>query len=168
MDLVVISQGSETVRHETIYQKALLIDKFIEYYMKAKKRERFPRKEAGQVIRLLFPNSRYAGQGASKTVYQISSRARDLALKVSREDNIRNDVSVYNQLPKNVRNRCFAKIYWNTKHCLLQKYGKSIIVPPEVIQSLKEKVKPFGLVDVRAANITRVDGKFKIVDANAR
>jgi hypothetical protein len=136
--------------------------------MKAKRREKFPRKEAGQVIRLLFPNSRNAGKGAFKAVFQISSRTRDLALKVSREDNIRNDWGVYNQLPKNIRHRYFAKIYWSTRYCLLQKYGKKVIVPPEVIQSLKKKVKPYGLTDVRAANIRRVDGKFKIVDANAR
>jgi len=156
------------VRHETIYQKALLIDRFIEFYMKAKKRKRFPRKEAGQVIKLLFPNSRNVGEGAFKKVFQISSRSRDLALKVSGEENIRNDVGAYDRLPKNIRNRCFAKIYWNTKYCLLQKYGKAVRVPPEVIGSLKKKVKPYGLSDVRVANIRKVDGKFKIVDANTR
>jgi hypothetical protein len=47
-----------------MYEKALLIDRFVEFYMKAKKRKRFPHKEVGQIILLLFPNSRNIGRGA--------------------------------------------------------------------------------------------------------
>ncbi|MCS7115098.1 MAG: hypothetical protein N0A00_06855 [Candidatus Bathyarchaeota archaeon] len=27
----------------------------------------------------------------------------------------------------NIRNRYFAKIYWTTQYCLLQKYGKAVV-----------------------------------------
>jgi len=156
------------MRHKTIHEKALLIDKFVEFYIKTRKRKRFPHKEVGQIIRLLFPNSRKIGRGAFKTVYQISSRSRDLALKISREENIRKDIEVYNKLPKRIRNRYFAKIYWSTQYCLLQKYGKAATVPQETIEHLKNKLKPYNLSDIRPANIRKVDGKFKIVDASAK
>jgi hypothetical protein len=32
-----------------------LIDQFVEFYAKAKRRKTFPHKEVGQLIRLLFP-----------------------------------------------------------------------------------------------------------------
>jgi hypothetical protein len=156
------------MRHSTIKEKAELIDKFAEFYMKAKRRKSFPHKEVGIIIRLLFPNSRNVGRGAFKTVYQISSRKRDLALKISREENIKNDIEVYHRLPQNIRNRYFAKIYWETRYCLLQKYGKKVKVPPQKIADLKERVASYRLTDVREANIRKVDGKFKIVDAIAK
>ena len=155
------------MRHRTIHEKCLLIDQFVDFYMKAKKRKRFPHKEVGQVIKLLFPNSRNIGRGAFKTVHQISSRKRDLALKVSQERSIDRDLEAYNKLPSGIRNRYFAKIYWKTRYCLLQKYGKKVRVPPREIELLKKKVAPHGLTDVREANVRKVDGKFKIVDAIA-
>jgi len=156
------------MRHETIYKKALYIDEFVDLYMRAKKRRTFPHKEVGQIIRLLFPSSMSRGRGAFKTVHKISSRERDLVLKMSRNENIRNDIETYYRLPRTKRNRCFAKIYWNTKYCLLQKYGKAVKVPPHVVESLKKKVKPYGLSDVRADNIRKVNGIFKIVDASTK
>lgn len=156
------------MRHNTIHEKALLIDKFVDIYMRARKRKTFPHKEVGQMILWIFPGSRSRGRGAFKTVYQISSRERDLVLKISKEKNIKSDMEAYYQLPRTIRNRYFAKIYWNTKYCLLQKYGKAVKISPKVVERLKKKVKPWGLSDVRADNIRKVGGRFKIVDANVR
>jgi len=156
------------VRHETIHEKALLIDKFVDIYMRAKKRKTFPHKEVGQIIHWLFPNSKSRGRGTFKTVYQISSRERDLVLKISKEKSIRNDIEAYDKLPRTIRNRYFAKVYWNTKYCLLQKYGKAVKVSPKVVESLKRKVRSYGLCDVRADNIRKVNGIFKIVDATVK
>jgi hypothetical protein len=49
---------------------------------------------------------------------------------------------------------------------LLQKYGKSSKVPPERLKKLKRIAKEYGLTDVRPANVRKVDGQFKIVDAS--
>lgn len=158
-------QEDDEMRHHGIYEKALLIDKFVEFYLKARKRKTFPHKEVGQLIGLLFPGSRKLGRGAFKTVYRVSSTARDLALKISREDSVTKDIEVYNRLPSNIRNRCFAKIYWHTRFCLLQKYGKAVTIPPQELEILKEKGTRYGLTDVRVANVRKVEGRFKIVDA---
>jgi len=77
-----------------------------------------------------------------------------------------NDWLAYHCLPQNIRNRYFAKIYWLTDHCLLQKYGKGNKVPEKALQKLKGIGKKYGLLDIRRANIRKVDGKFKIVDAS--
>jgi len=76
------------------------------------------------------------------------------------------DWLAYHSLPKNIRNRYFAKIYWLTDHCLLQKYGRATRVPDHELRKLKSVGKEYGLRDIRPANIRKVDGRFKIVDAS--
>lgn len=98
----------------------------------------------------------------------MSSLARDLALKIGGEENITKDIEVYDSLPSNIRNRYFAKIYWHTRYCLLQKYGKAVKIPPKTLEALRGKAASYRLTDVRAANIRKVDGRFKIVDAIAK
>src|SRR5437867_1506967 len=109
------------VRHSTIHEKALLLDRFVDYFMKARRRRNFPHKQVKALLPLLFPRSRWEGRGAYKTVHKISSRngSRDLVLKASNERNIKQDMDVYHQLAEGVRNRHYAKIYWSTKYFLL-------------------------------------------------
>jgi hypothetical protein len=154
------------IRHKKIYQRAKLLDKFIDFYIKAKKRVNFPHKVVKNIVCLLFPNARYEGKGAFKTVHHISTRSRELILKFSMEKNIKKDFEAYTSLPPSIRNRYFAKIYWSTKYCLLQKYGKKAKVPDDKLQQLKIVAKKYGLSDVRVANIRKVNGNFKIVDAS--
>lgn len=89
-----------------------------------------------------------------------------MVLKFSMEKNIKKDFETYTRLPPSIRNRYFAKIYWSTKYCLLQKYGKKAKVPDDKLQQLKIVAKKYGLSDVRVANIRKVNGNFKIVDAS--
>ena len=154
-------------RHRRILEKARILDRFIDEYRKVKKRVKFPHKEAKSLIRVFFPRSSFAGRGAFKTVHRVSSRARDLVLKTSNPANIKNDWRAYHRIPPTLRNRYFAKIYWTTKYCLLQKHGKGTRgIPKEVKKRLMEIGRQFGLKDIRPANIRKVDGHFKIVDAN--
>jgi hypothetical protein len=120
------------------------------------------------IIHFLFPGSSYSGRGAYKTVHKISSRARDLVLKSSNPKNIKNDERAYKRLPPTLRNRYFAKIYWRTKYFMLQKYGTKSKVPDEKLRQLKSVAGKHGLTDVRPANIRKVDGRYKIVDASVR
>lgn len=155
-------------QHRSIYKKALFIDQLIDYYKHARKRSNFPHRIIEQVIHLLFPSSHHLGRGFFKTVHYIPSRAKDLAIKTASTKSIRSDMRVYKRLPKNIRNRYFAKIYWNTKYCILQKYGKKVRVPEKDILKLKRVAKKYGLTDVRQDNIRKIDGVFKIIDANLR
>jgi len=152
--------------HALIYKKAKFIDQFVDYYQKARGRSNFPQKETGHLIKFLFPGSRYSGRGAFKTVHQISSRAKDLVLKTSHRKNIIRDWRTYCRIPDSIRNRYFAEIYWKTNYCLLQKWGKKVKVPEEMITKLRLVGRTYGLTDIRSDNIRKVDGHFKIVDAN--
>lgn len=156
------------MRHTRIYEKALLLDAIVRAYRRSRGRKSFPHKMVGQIIPLLFPGSKRLGRGAFKTAYRVSSTARNLVLKTARSRYIRRDLELYKTIPSRVRNRYFAKIYWGTKYCLLQKYGKEKNVPQKIRKKLKAKGKEFGLSDVRDDNIRWVDRRFKIVDANLR
>jgi len=81
---------------------------------------------------------------------------------------MRKDWITYQKIPSNVRNRYFAKIYWRSGLFMLQKYGKKTKVPKGEISRLKEIGGKYDLKDIREANIMKVDGKFKIVDAERR
>ena len=153
-------------RHKLIYRKALFLDTFIKEYQKVRSRTNFPQKEVRTLIHFLFPGSSVSGRGAFKTAHRVSSRARHLVLKTSSPKNIRNDWRAYNKIPENLRNRYFARIYWKTKYCLLQKYGTKRIVPLPALHRLQRFGSEFGLTDIRPANVRKVDGHFKIVDAN--
>lgn len=152
-------------RHAYIARKALLLDKLIEAYSRARRLRRFPRKRAREIAALLFPGSSYADDGAYKTVQKVSSRARHLVLKLSKPENIRADLRAYVRLPRRIRNWHFTKIYWATKYCLLQKRGKRRPIPSEQFAKLREVAARYGLKDVRRENIRQVDGRFKIIDA---
>ena len=154
------------MRHALINKKAQFIDKFIVYYQRARGRSSFPHKEVGHLVKFLFPGSSYSGRGAFKTVHRISSREKDLVLKDSHHKNIMADWRVYRRISISIRNRYFAKIYWKTNYCILQKWGKKVKVPKKELIKLKLVGKRYGLTDIRFDNIRKVDGHFKIIDAN--
>ncbi len=155
------------MRHARIKQKARFLDKFIDAHKKARRRKSFPHQAVEVIIPLLFRRWRPEGRGAFKTVHRVSSTARHLALKTASTKHIRRDWRIYRGLSKKTRTRYFAKIYWKTKYCLLQKYGKKVRrVPPDEMKRLKEFAKENKLWDVRPGNVRKIDGRYKIVDAN--
>lgn len=156
------------MRHSRIHKRARFIDEFIDSYRKVRKLRNFPHKAVKTILPLIFPGSRFAGRGAFKTVHKVSSRAKDLVLKTSRARHVKREKRAYERFPKSLRNRYFAKIYWITKYCVLQKYGRRAKVAEPELKRLKRKAKEHGLTDIRPENIRKVDGRFKIIDANIR
>ncbi len=154
------------MRHALLHRTAKIIDLFVDTYKKRRKRQTFPHKEVSNIIAYLFPGSRWKGRGAFKSVHKVYSRAKTLAIKTSNPKNIRSDLRAYNRIPVTIRNHYFAKIYWHTKYCLLQKYGRETNVPKHVVRRLKQIGREHGLRDIRPENIRKVEGLFKIVDAN--
>ncbi len=156
------------MKHTKIHYKALFIDEFVGYYNRTRKRGRFPHKQVGVLIKYLFPNSKWFGNGNHKTAFRVWSDfgRNPLVLKVGSKSAIKNDLKVYNRIPESKRNRYFAKIYHKTNYCILQKYGKKIKVSPEIKKSLKAIGKRYGFRDVRDANIRFIKGRPKIVDAS--
>jgi hypothetical protein len=155
----------EEMRHKTLYEKAVFIDWFVDHYRRLKGRKKFPQKEVRQLIEWLFKKGTYLGRGDNKTVYRVTNKARDLVLKIGQKYYIDYDDKVYKRLPRKIRNRYFAKIYWRTKYALLQKYGKSARVSGKEMEKLKAIGKKYGMWDIRRANIRNIQGSSKIVDA---
>ena len=154
------------VRHKTIHKRCLLLDQLIDGFNARRRGKNFPRKQVDQLMPMLFPGSIYAGRGFFKTVHKVSSRARDLVVKTAPRRSLESDLEVYRRIPKEIRNRYFAKIYWSTKYCLLQKFGGRGRVPRERLEYLKRMGRDHGLTDINAKNIRKIDGAYKIVDAN--
>ncbi len=156
------------MRHERIRKRAIFIDQFVDAYRRVRRRRTFPHREVGVVVHLLFPGSAYLDRGAFKTVHKVYSRARDLVLKTGSRKKIGEDIRAYRRLPARGgrRHRYFARIYWRTKYCLLQKFGKAAKVPAGRLRRLKAVGRRYGLKDIRPANVRKVDGRFKIVDAS--
>jgi hypothetical protein len=154
------------VRHAILKKRAEIVDLIIDHYNRVRGRKNFPKKIVADVVGLIFPHSNFEGRGFFKEVHSVRSRARTLVLKLSHAESTRRDWKVYQLLPAGIRNRYFAKIYWHTKYCSLQKYGQKVRVPKEELQKLRRRVRKYGLKDIRAANVRKVEGHFKIVDAN--
>jgi hypothetical protein len=154
-------------RHFTLKQRAEMFDLIIDEYNKVRKRKNFPKKIVADVLQLFFPDSNFVGRGFFKEVHEIRSRSYRRVLKVSNAGSTDRDWEVYNRLPRTLRNRYFAKIYWRTKYCLLQKYGKKAKVPASVLKKLRAFAKKYDLWDIKPDNVRKVDGRFKIIDASA-
>jgi hypothetical protein len=156
-------------RHERLRRKAHVIDDAVDEYRNSRGLSIFPHKKVRGMAEFILPKSKWVGNGAYKNVYRVRTQARNLVLKIGDQKHILNDLRVYRRFHKNVRNRYFAKIYWRTKYCLLQKFGDPADdISPIELQKLKDKGKENGLCDVKVANIRLVDGRYKIVDANIR
>jgi hypothetical protein len=152
-------------RHSTLKQRAEIIDLIIDHYNRVRKRKNFPKKIVADLVSLIFPDSSFVGRGFFKEVHSIRSRAHTRVLKLSNVKSTNRDWKIYNSLPKGVRNRHFAKIYWRTKYCQLQKFGKKANVPNAELERLREFARKHGLKDIKVDNIRKIDGRFKIIDA---
>jgi len=142
-----------------------MVDAIIDHYIKVRKRKNFPKKIVEPVLKLVFPESHYIGRGFHKVVHAIYSRSFKRVIKISNFKSTNRDWDLYHRLPRTIRNLYFAKIYWHTKYCSLQKFGRKAVVPQVQLEKLKRRVKQYGLTDVRAENIRKFGKGFKIIDA---
>jgi hypothetical protein len=148
-----------------------LIEPSIRLIKRTRKRRTMPFKDIEKMLKIFFPRTKFhqTGKGFFKHVFVIHSHKRRLVLKIGRSKrHIRKDYVTYLRLPANVRNRYFAKIYWADGLFMLQKYGRKIKVPSQVLGRLKEVGAKYRLKDVREANIMKFGTGFKIVDAERR
>jgi hypothetical protein len=157
------------MRYKRIQNFAMGILKPIIVHLKRiKKTNRMPWKEIEAILKILYPNTKYekVAAGYYKHVFVIHTDTRWFALKIGRRpEHIRKDFKTYNDLPQKSRNRNYAKIYWAKDIFMLQKWGERVDVPPDEVKRLKEWGRKWGLKDIRPANIMKVDGRFKIIDA---
>jgi len=147
----------------------------IEHMKKIRGRKTMPWKELEPIFKILYPNTRYekVAKGAFKHVFIIHTAKRRLTLKIAKNaKDIKKDYATYASLKKSLSERAvhrnYAKIYWAEDIFMLQKWGEKVIVSENEYKRLKKWGKQHGLKDVRKDNIMKVDGKFKIVDAERR
>lgn len=166
------SVKKEKIRYRKIYDLVVeVIEPSISIIKRARKRRTMPFKEIEKIMNVFFPRTRHikTAKGFYKHVFVIHSDKKKLVLKIGRSNkHIRKDLTTYESLPVNIRNRYFGKIYWRHNLFMLQKYGKRAAVPDCVEAELKNIGLKYGLKDVRKANIMKFGKSFKIVDAERR
>jgi len=106
-------------------------------------------------------NPEFIGKGAYKRCFKVKCNRRILVFKVGR--NIMNDISHY-QLSKGNRKAKYSKIYWATEYCLLQKYCDNSSYTDKEFNDLKYVWKKKGFVDIRRANVGKINGRLYAFD----
>jgi hypothetical protein len=154
------------MKYNEIRKKAIRLDKFIDMNRTTMN---LPMREVIAIVKYLFPSCYKKSKGWYKTVFTIcpqrGSKGEVLILKVGKERSIKNDLTVYRMLPRKLREKFFAKIHWHTKYCLLQEWGENIRTTKRDLERLKQLAFRYGLVDIKRANIRKVNGSMKIIDA---
>jgi len=148
-----------------------VIEPSVKIIKNSRKRKTMPFKEIKNILEIFFPRTKYykTSNGFYKHVFVIHSHKRKLVLKIGRHNkDIRKDYITYCRLPESVRNRYFAKIYWRHNLFILQKYGKKVGVPTEILKKLRMKARKYSLKDVKEANVMKFGKQFKIVDAERK
>ncbi len=125
-----------------------------------------PQEELKSLVLKNFPDLYVKDFGWHKIVFGIHSTDQRIVLKVGAKKSIENDHRAYKRVPENQRHQLFARIFWHTKYCLLQEYGSPATVTQKELDSLRGIVYKYGIFDVKADNLKRIDGELKIIDAN--
>jgi len=116
-----------------------------------------------KIIELLGSfNPEFIGKGAYKRCFKVKCNKRILVFKIGR--NIMDDFSHY-QLSKGNRKAKYAKIYWTTEFCLLQKYCDTTLkYTDKEFNELKYAWKKKGFVDIRKANVGKINDRLYAFD----
>ena len=154
-----------TLKYKTLNRKAKQIDHLIDHYMHSRGSLFIPQEELKKLILKDFPDLYVKDFGWHKIVFGIHE-IDQIVLKVGAKKSIENDHRAYKRVPESRRHQLFARIFWHTKYCLLQEYGFPAQVTPEELASLRRIVYKYGIFDIKAENLKRIDGELKIIDAN--
>jgi hypothetical protein len=124
-----------------------------------------PQEQLKKLILKDFPELYLKDFGWHKIVFGIRVDQK-LVLKVGAKNSIENDHRAYKRVPESTRHQLFARIFWHTKYCLLQEYGFPAKVSPMELANLRRIVYKYGISDVKADNLKRIDGQLRVIDAN--
>ena len=154
------------MKYKTLHHEARQIDHLIDRYMLSRGSLFIPQEELKKLILENFLDLYLKDVGSHKIVFGIHSIDQKIVLKIGAKKSIENDHRAYKRVPENQRHQLFARIFWHTKYCLLQEYGSSANVTQKELDSLRGIVYKYGIFDVKADNLKRIDGALKIIDAN--
>ncbi len=154
------------MKFKSLHEKARLVDNLIDAYIEAKRTSFVPMNNLEKIITTAFPDAVLVNFGLHKLVFHIQHKSHELALKTGKAQAIELDHKAYKQLPANLRQIYFARVFWHTKYCLLQEYGVEAEASAEGLVQLKAIANKYGLLDITCDNIRNVNGNLKIVDAS--
>jgi hypothetical protein len=154
------------LKYKTFHHTARHIDHLIDHYIHSRGTSFIPQNELKNIILKNFPDLYLKDSGWHKIVFGIHSIDQKIVLKVGTKNSIENDHRAYKRVPESMRHQLFANIFWHTKYCLLQEYGFPAHVTEEELNVLRRFVYKYGIFDIKADNLKRIDGKLKIIDAN--
>ncbi|PIN94722.1 hypothetical protein COU61_00275 [Candidatus Pacearchaeota archaeon CG10_big_fil_rev_8_21_14_0_10_35_13] len=119
-----------------------------------------------RILKLLEKfNPEFIGSGAFKRCFKVKANKRYLVLKVGRRG-FERDYDHF-LLAKGKHKLRYAKIYWVTDNCLLQKFASSSEgYTREEYEELKREWKKAGYVDVRSGNIGKINGMLHAFDVS--
>ena len=120
-----------------------------------------PQEQLKSIVLKNFPDLYVTNVGWHKIVFGIHSIDQKIVLKVGSKNSIENDHRAYKRVPENMRHKLFARIFWHTKYCLLQEYGFPAQVTQEELTHLRRIVYRYGIFDVKAENLKRIDGELE-------
>ncbi len=154
------------MKFKTLHHTARQIDHSIDHYMHLSGSLVVPQLRLREVVLKNFPDFYVKDLGWHKIVFGVHSIDQKIVLKVGPKNSIENDHRAYKRVPENIRHKLFARIFWHTKYCLLQEYGFPAHVNEWELARIRRIVYQYGIFDVKAENLKRIDGELKIIDAN--
>jgi hypothetical protein len=154
------------LKYKTLHHIARHIDHLIDHNLVTKNSTFIQQESLKKLVLANFPDLFVMSFGWHKIAFGVRSLEEEVVLKVGAKRVIENDHIAYKRVPESMRHMLFAKIFWHTKYCLLQEYGYPAQVTPNQLVEVRRLVYGYGIFDVKAENLKRIDGKLKIVDAN--
>ncbi len=155
------------MQYEILHHQAKHIDRYIDHNIGAAGPTAVPQEQLIALITRAFPDFYVVSCGWHKVVFGNRRVDHKVVLKVGPKRSIENDHRAYRRVPHSIRHQLFARMYWHTKYCLLQEYGFPVHVTAAQLATVRRIVYRYGIFDVKADNLRRIDGALKIVDANA-
>jgi hypothetical protein len=153
------------VKYETLHHAARYLDHLIDDNLPGK--SSFLSQESLRNLVLgCFTDFYVEDCGWHKIVFGIHSADHQLVLKVGTRKSIEHDHEAYKRVPHQIRRSLFAKIFWHTKYCMLQQYGYPVEVSKQELLEIRRMVYRYGIFDVKAENLKRIDGEIRIIDAS--
>ncbi len=153
--------------YKELHHQAKHIDHYVDHNIGTGGPTSIPQEQLIALITKAFPDFYAISCGWHKAVFGNRQVDHKVVLKVGPKRSIENDHRAYKRVPHSVRHLFFARMYWHTKYCLLQEYGYPTNVTAEQLTRIRQVVYRYGIFDVKADNLRKIDGILKIVDANA-
>ena len=154
------------MKFKALNRIARQIDHSIDHFIHLSGYPVIPQPQLKELVLKNFPDLYVRDVGWHKIVFGIQSMDQKVVLKVGTRKSIENDHRAYKRVPESMRHQVFARIFWHTKYCLLQEYGFPAQLNAGELTRLRRIVYRYGIFDVKAENLKRIDGELKIIDAN--